>query len=411
LKIKDIDVITLLYEYPSGKGFQFACGHCTGRLSSLIRVSTDAGIVGVGSVYSHPDLVRTIAEGVLGGMLVGCDPLEIEEIWQRCHNVTRWYGRKGAAISALGGLDTALWDIRGKVLGKPLYKLLGGERESVPAYASALLWKEDPKELGYEAERHLAEGFRAMKMRLGRNYEYDSAALHAVRQVIGPKNDLMIDGNSRYTLAQAERMAPEFLTQGVFWLEEPFPQEDVESYRELRPKLGVQLAAGENEFGLQGFRELINQHVVDIVQPDCSRAGGVTECRQIGELAAQNGLRVATHTWSDAVALVANMHVVASLPNGLMVEMDRTGNPLIDELLEEPVKVRDGQVALPQAPGLGVELNYEVLERYSLPPGTAIPDGNYSDVIFGRAFYEPAGPYDGTRETKPTIAQSGRAGS
>ena len=405
MKITEIEAITLLFNYPPGKGFNFACGYCTGRISSLIRVRTDAGLEGIGSVYSHPDLIRTVAEGVLQGMLVGCDPLDVEEIWQRCHNVTRWYGRKGAAVSALGGVDTALWDIRGKALGKPLYKLLGGERDALPVYASALLWKDDPAELADEAEHHLAAGFHGMKMRLGRNYDYDCAALRAVRQAIGPENRLMIDGNARYTLAQAERMAPEFDAHGVFWLEEPFPQEEVESYRMPKPKLNLPLAAGENEFGLPGFAELIGQQIVDIVQPDCSRAGGVTECRRIGELAAQSGLRVATHTWSDAVALVANLHVVASLPTGLTVEMDRTGNALIDKLLAEPLKVTRGQLALPQGPGLGIELNEEVVERYTLPRGTPIRDGNYSDVIFGQPYYQPAGPYDGAKAAKPASAE------
>lgn len=401
MKIEEIEVTTLLYEYPSDQGFQFAGGYCTGRVSSLIRVVTENGITGVGSVYSHPDLVRTIVQRNLRGLLVGRDPMEIEEIWQRCYNVTRWYGRKGAAISTLGGVDTALWDIRGKVLGKPIYELLGGTRAKIPVYASGLLWKEDPAELGREAERYLGQGFRAMKMRLGRNYAYDCEALRIVRQAIGLRNDLMIDGNSRYSLSQAERLIPEFRARNIFWLEEPFPPEDLESFLRLRPKLSIPLAAGENEFGVQGFRELIDRRVVDIVQPDCSRAGGITECRRIGELAAQHGLRVATHTWSDAVALVANMHLIASLPNGLMVEMDRTGNLLIDELLQEPLAVTDGEVSLPQAPGLGVELNEEVVDRYALPPGSQVPDGNYSDVVFGGTSYTPAGPYDAPAEIKP----------
>jgi len=397
LKIAEIEVITLLYRYPEGKGFWYAGGYCSGRLSSLVKVRTDNGLSGIGSVYSHPTIVRTIIEEHLQDMLVGADPLETERLWDLAYSVTRWYGRKGAAVSALGGVDTALWDIRGKAAGKPIYKLLSAERDSVPAYASALLWREDPTQLGDEAGRLLDEGFQAMKMRLGRNFDYDCAALHVVRDTIGKENRLMIEGNARYSLEQAERMGRQFQNRCVYWFEEPFPPEDTDDYLALRAKVDVPLAAGENEFGVQGFRELLDRKMVDIVQPDCSRAGGITECRRIGQLAAQRGLRVATHTWSDAIALVSNMHVIASLSNGATVEIDRTGNGLIDDLLAEPLKVAEGKVALPKSPGLGIELDDEAVKRYTLPRGAPVPDGNYSDMVFGGGYWTPAEPYESVK--------------
>jgi len=398
MKITNIEVTNLRFTYPPGQQFQYAGGACTGRLSSLIRVSTDDGIEGIGSVYSHPDLVRMIVEQQLRDLLIGEDPLEVEAIWDKNYRITRWYGRKGAALSALGGIDVALWDIRGKAAGKPIYQMLGAERHSVPAYASALLWKNDPAELADEAARHLSNGFRAMKTRLGRNYEYDLAGLKAIRDQIGPSNRLMVEGNARYSLEQAKRMLPHFREASAFWLEEPFTPEDVDSYLALRPDCkDIPLAAGENEFGVQGFRELMDgkmdQQLVDIVQPDASRAGGITECHRIGKLAAGRGLRVATHTWSDAVALVANMHLIASLPTAITVEVDQTGNALIEDLLAEPLTVIDGEIAMPQKPGLGIELNQETVERYALPQGAPTPEGNYSDMVFGPQHYAPAGPY------------------
>ena len=395
MRITKLEVVNLQFAYPPGKVFNYAGGRCTGRLSSLVRVMTDSGTSGVGSVYSHPELVRTIIEGNLRDLLIGEDPLDVERIWEQSYKVTRWYGRKGAAMSALGGVDTALWDIRGKAAGKPVYQLLGAQRDSVPAYASGLLWKSDVGELAEEAACYLSKGFRAMKTRLGRNYDYDRAALRALRETLGPENRLLVDGNGRYSLEQARRLIPKFQAAGIFWLEEPFVPEDLDSYLALRPDLGgIPLAAGENDFGVQGFRELMDRHVVDIVQPDCSRAGGITECRRISELAGRGGFRVATHTWSDAVALAANMHLVASLPNSITVEVDQTGNPLIDELLVDKLQVNDGEIAMPQGPGLGIELNEDVVERYTLPPGTPLPDGNYADMVFGRAYYGPAGPYE-----------------
>jgi L-alanine-DL-glutamate epimerase-like enolase superfamily enzyme len=179
----------------------------------------------------------------------------------------------------------------------------------------------------------------------------------------------------------------------AFWFEEPFPPEQIDHFSTLRSRVDVPLAAGENEFGLQGFRELIDAGAVDIVQPDCSRSGGITECRRIGLAAAERGLQVATHTWSDAVALVANMHLIASLPNGITVEVDRTGNPFVDELLAKPLIVHGGEIALPTGPGLGIQLDEEVVDRYTLPPGAPIPDGSYSDMVFGRGQYVALAPY------------------
>jgi D-galactarolactone cycloisomerase len=235
-----------------------------------------------------------------------------------------------------------------------------------------------------------------MKMRLAKNYAYDSAALLAVRQAIGPDNRLMIDGNARYPLSWAIKLAPQFQEAGIFWLEEPFLPENPDDFRALRPHLGsIPLAAGENEFGLQGFRELVDGNVVDIVQPDACRCGGITESLRVTELAARAGRRVAPHTWSDAVALAANMHVVASIRHGITVEVDQTGNPLIEDLLAIPLRVVDGEIPMPQGPGLGIQLNEDVVARYSLPPGMPVPDANYSDMVFGWPYYAPAAPYEG----------------
>src|SRR5262249_7673707 len=152
---------------------------------------------------------------------------------------------------------------------------------------------------------------------------------------IGQDGDVIVDGSHRYTLGAAERMGKFLAAQRVFWFEEPFPPEDIDSYVALRPRLSVPLAAGENDFGVQGFRELIRAGALDIVQPDACRAGGITEWLRIAQMATAANLRLAPHTWSDAVALVANAHVVAAFPNSITVEVDQTGNPFIDDLLTQ----------------------------------------------------------------------------
>lgn len=383
MRIRDIKVTNLQLQYPVDRRFRYAGGVCTGRLTSLVEVRTDEGLTGLGSVYSHPDLTRVVVEEHLGPALIGRDPLDIEGIWDLCYGLTRWYGRKGVALSALGGIDIALWDLRGKAEGKSVSELVGASRDTVPAYASGLLWRNGPRELADEAQRHVKNGFDAMKMRLGRSREYDTSALVAVREAIGPQRRLMVDGNARYSLEEARAMVPRFREAGIFWLEEPFAPEDLSLFAALQPSSrGIPLAAGENEFGMQGFRELVDSGAIDVLQPDCCRCGGFTEARRIGVRAVARGLRVAPHTWSDAVALTANMHLVASLPNSLTVEVDQTGNPFIDRLLKTPLEIRDGTIKLPKGPGLGIELDEDTVARHEISRGERVPPGNYSDMVF-----------------------------
>jgi len=386
MRIATIDVLNLRFAYPGGAGFRYAGGVCSGRVTSLVRVHTECGKTGWGSAYSHPELVRIVVEGHLRPLLLGADPREVEALWQRMYALTRWYGRKGAAVSALGALDTAFWDLRGQALGKPVYALLGGERRRVPAYASALLWRDRFDDLAAEAARHVDNGFRRMKMRLGRGPDYDEQALVAVRRGAGGRAEIMVDGSMRYDLAGAERLGKLLAANGVFWFEEPFAPEDIDSFAALRKRVTVPIAAGENEFGLQGFRELLRAGAVDIAQADASRCGGISEVVKVGRLAAEHGCRLAPHSWSDAVAIVANAHVVAALGNAVTVEVDQTGNPFVENLLAAPLRVVDGHLTLSDAPGLGIEIDPAVIENLTLPSGQPLPDGSYSDMAFGTAF-------------------------
>jgi L-alanine-DL-glutamate epimerase-like enolase superfamily enzyme len=393
MRIADIEVLNLYMEYPNRRGFRYAGGNVTSRVTTLVRVSTDVGQVGLGASYAYPDIVRIIIEKHLRPHLLGADPREVEVLWDKMYSLTRWYGRKGAAISAIGALDTAFWDLRGKSLGKPLYALLGGERNTVPAYASGLFWQEDVCELEREAARHRSRGFRRVKTRLGHSEAYDLAALDAIRRGLGADGDILVDGSHRYTLATAEKMGKILAGHRAFWFEEPFPPEDIDNYVALRPKIAVPLAAGENDFGVQGFREMLRAGALGIAQPDACRAGGITECVRIARMAAGLGVGIATHTWSDAVALMANAHFVAAMPNGITVEVDQTGNPFIEELLVEPLRIENGLLRLPDAPGLGIELNEKALKGLTLPPEQTIPEGNYSDLIFGAGYFCVPPPY------------------
>jgi L-alanine-DL-glutamate epimerase-like enolase superfamily enzyme len=349
-------------------------------------------VSGVGSAYSHPDIVRLIVEQHLRPFLVGQDASAVEELWDRMYSLTRWYGRKGAAISALGAVDVALWDIRGKALGQPVYRLLGGQEPAVTAYASGLLWHEELERLVDEARRYVHAGFRMVKMRLGRDPSYDRQAVDAVLESLEDGALLAVDGTHRYTLDDAVDLGSYLAERGVAWFEEPFPPEDLDAYAALRARTRVPIAAGENEFGLQGFRELVRAGAVDVAQPDVSRAGGITECHRIAGLVEQDGIRLVTHTWSDAVALVANAHLVAAAPTGWAVEVDTTGTPLMEELLTGGSPVGGGIVTLPDRPGLGIELDHDTVLRLALDPGESMRDGNYADLVFGHQPYEVVPP-------------------
>ena len=393
MKIEEIEVINLRYEIPEEQRMSYAGGQLTGRLTTLVRVTASDGKVGWGSAYSHPELVRIVIEDHLKPLLLGDDPREVEALWSKMYQATRWYGRKGVALSALGALDIAFWDLRGKGLDKTVQEILGGSRERVPAYASALLWRDSLESLGREATGYVDQGYRRVKMRLGKDEDYDAAAVRSVRQAVGPAVDVIVDASMRYSLEVARSMAAVLKENRVFWYEEPFEPEDIDNYVALRRHCKVPVAAGENEFGLQGFRELLRAGALDIVQPDACRAGGISECFQVGQLAQKHGARVATHTWSDALALTANMHVIAALPNGITVEVDRTGNPFIDDLLVEPHRIEDGCFRLPKAPGLGVDLNEAVIRRWTLPASQRLPSGAYSDMSFGKEYWVHREPY------------------
>ena len=386
MKIEHVEAVNLLCQYPENDRFQYAGGVCTNRLTTLILVHTDTNFVGIGSVYSHPALIYLIVRDQLNPLLIGEDPCNVEELWKKMYGLTLWYGRKGVAMSTLGGVDTALWDLRGKSAGKPVWELLGGGRKTCPAYASGLLWN-DVDKLAEEAGQYIERGFRRVKMRLARSEEYDTSAVLAVRKAIGMDHDVIVDASMRYHFELACRMGNFLKEQKVFWYEEPFAPEDIDSYVALRQVVDVPIAGGENEFGLQGFREVIRAKALDIVQPDASRCGGISEVWKIAEMAEESGLGVATHSWNDAVAIMANAHVVAAMSNGVTVEVDQMNNPFVNDLLVKPLQIENGELQLSHAPGLGVELDLEVVNKFRLGDPLAIPDGVYSDMMFGKSYF------------------------
>ncbi len=388
--MKIADVRTIPLSYRCAKPYMSAAGAQAVRNALLLEIETDNGLIGIGEAGSAGGPLastQVVVQQELKPLLVGEDPLLIERLWQKMFQRTRQHGRRGIVMHAISGLDMALWDIAGKVANLPVYRLLGAYCDKVEAYASGGFYQEgkDVSALTDEAAGYIAQGYRAMKMKVGRNpstqtnlremlaqneryvvsLDEDLARVEAVRKALGREAKLMIDINCAWSPALAIQMGQALEPYHLYWIEEPVATDDIRGSAEVARALGTAVAGYETEIGLYGFRELIIRGAVDIVQPDIAWAGGFTECRRIAALAHAYNLMVAPHAFSSAITLVASMHLLASIPNGLILEFDQNPNALRQELLKEPIIAdRDGCVTLPDRPGLGVELDPATVEKY-----------------------------------------------
>jgi D-galactarolactone cycloisomerase len=295
------------------------------------------------------------------------------------YHQTRDYGRKGSVISAISAIDIALWDVLGKVRQVPIYKLLGGAfRSRVQAYATGfyrISGQGEAQRLGEEALRHHDAGFRAMKVKLGYGLDDDLAVMREVKRALGDKPvTLMVDTNHGYGVADAIRLGRALESYNLRWYEEPVVPEDLAGYREVRQAVAIPIAGGENEHTAFGFREFLGQRCIDIAQPDIGSAGGFTACRHIIALAQSHGVQVNPHIWGSAVAQAASLQLIAAVPiahhsvfaQEPIFEYDRSSHPFRQHLTEEPLEQRAGWVEVPSKPGLGIEVNRAVLEKYRI---------------------------------------------
>lgn len=340
----------------------------------LIRVETDEGIVGWGEVDSSPEVAAAAvtaktSHGICHGLrevLIGRDPLDIEELWDLMYEKTSYYGRGGVALHAMSGIDIALWDIAGKAMGQPVHKLLGGSyRSKVRAYASALMPMTAAEAEGRACD-FVAQGFSAMKFGwgpLGLDDARDVELIAAARSGAGDA-DLMIDIGQQYTVKQAIRIAGRTEKYRLRWMEEPLRPDDFSGYRRLTGAVSVDIAAGEAESGRRAFQRLIKECRLDIIQPDISRAGGFTETRKIAMLAQDANIRLIPHAFKTGILLSACLHLIAALPDTELLEYSVTKSPIRNDLLREPICPVQGYVEVPGGHGLGVEVNPEVIAQY-----------------------------------------------
>jgi D-galactarolactone cycloisomerase len=381
MKVTDLKIHVL--KSPLEQPFAFSQGWVRQRVATLVEVCTDQGVVGWGEAFAQglepPQIAAAVIESALKPLVVGGDPLDTEVLWHRMYHQTRDYGRKGSVVAAISAIDLALWDIAGKVHGVPISKLLGGAfRTRVQAYATGfyrIQGQGEATRLGQEAVRHYEAGFRAMKVKLGCGVEDDVAVMAEVRRALGERKvTLMVDTNHAYGVADAVRLGRALEPYSLRWYEEPVAPEDLAGYREVRQALSMPIAGGENEHTLFGFRELFAQRAVDIAQPDIGSAGGFTACRHIVTLAHAHGVQVNPHVWGSAVAQAASLQLIAAVPvahHSLyaaepILEYDRSSHPFRQQLVTRPIQAVDGWVEIPSGPGLGIEVDRSVIERYRI---------------------------------------------
>jgi L-alanine-DL-glutamate epimerase-like enolase superfamily enzyme len=375
MKITSIEAIILESPKDYGVDDHEASGP---RYRSLLRVSTDAGIDGWAEIETQPHVLKAAVDapgdgsGVFDGiakLVVGEDPFAVDRLWDKLFTGTIYYGRRGVVLQAISGVDIACHDIMGKVLNQPVHALLGGaRRERIPAYASTL-FRETPDAMRAAADHYLEAGFTAVKFGwggFGKDTRRDVRLVSAAREALGSDRALMIDTgwiyprSTKETIGMVRAMEP----FDPYWIEEPCHPEDYAGYRAVAESTGVRIAAGEQEATVWGFDRLIREGGVDVVQPDLSRCGGFTVARKALTLAQLAGRTICPHAWQSDLLTAASLHLNAVLPQALYQEYNVCDDPISRSLCVTPLRLEDGCLAVPKGPGLGVEINLEVVNRY-----------------------------------------------
>jgi L-alanine-DL-glutamate epimerase-like enolase superfamily enzyme len=344
----------------------------------LVRVHTDEGLVGIGEVDSAPEIVQAVIHAhsshlialSLRDALVGEDPTDVERLWQKMYRASIFYGRRGVAIHAMSGIDIALWDIRGQALGKPISELIGKPiHHRIRAYASRLM-PETESETGDAVAELRGQGFTAIKLGwgpLGKDPKHDVRLASAAREAAGDHVQILIDAGLGYgrDAKTAIAVARELEALGVFWLEEPFEPDEYEAYAELADAVGIRIAAGEQDVTFWGFRELADRGHVDVLQPDVTRSGGITETMRIVNFARERGIDCVLHAWKSGIIKAASLHIDAVMSAPIFQEYCVAQTPINQELTIEKLPIdAEGFVAVPRSPGLGVTLDERVVKRY-----------------------------------------------
>jgi L-rhamnonate dehydratase len=382
MKITNVEVLVLkspgLYNNPEGSEEPLGPTYM-----GIVRVSTDAGITGYSDMETAASVAKAAVEaprwseeGVeafdgLASLIVGENPLEVERLWYKMYRGSIYYGRRGVAIQAISAIDIALWDIMGKFYQQPIHILLGGKwRDKVRAYASTL-FRPTPQAMGEATKKYLDQGFTAIKFGwgvFGKDPNMDVRLVEAARQQMGSQNDLLVDTGwfIERTPKQAIQVVRSIEAFRPFFVEEILHPEDYDGYRQVAENVETLIACGEQEATEWGFRQLIEQGNVDILQPDLTRCGGFTIARKIVHMAELGNVLVIPHSWSSDLLTAASLHLNAFQRRAVFVEFNTSQGPLSRAMVKTPLQMTDGYVPVPTGPGLGLEVNEETLEKYRI---------------------------------------------
>ncbi|WP_199911801.1 mandelate racemase/muconate lactonizing enzyme family protein [Dongshaea marina] len=369
MKITDVEVICLR-ACPTDQSCEW------GEDAVIVQIHTDVGITGIGEADSSPEVIKACIETKnsnlycygLKELLIGENPLEIERLWNKMYWASNYMGRRGAGIHAISALDIALWDIAGKFYGVPVHTLLGGKyRESIPAYGT-FIPSAIPEENRKIASDLVNQGFLSLKFGggvFGDDPELDYQIVRHIREAIGDEIELQIDLASKWrTSSHSAKMCQRLAEFNLNWVEEPVLADDLRGYAKLSRKIDCKLAGGESLTTRYEFRDFLEQSGVDIIQPDITRCGGISEMKKIYDLAQLYGCELIPHGFSTGILLAASVHFLAACEHASLMEYSQSSSPLFTELVSNRLPFENGYVRVPDTPGLGIELNPEVIEMY-----------------------------------------------
>ena len=372
-----VAVNTHILDYQLETAFESASMHFSRRQHCLVEIVCDDGTIGWGECLGPAKPNAAIVE-VYAQSLIGEDPLQTEKVWLTLYNRLRDQGQRGLTVTALSGIDIALWDIKGKHFGVPISTLLGGRfRDSVRAYATGSFRRagvDRVADIAAEVAGYRRDGFHAVKIKIGFDVEEDLEVIAAVRDAIGPDMRMMIDANHGYDYLEAIELGQRAAPFGIDWFEEPVLPEQISTYEAVRAGQPIPIASGENWHGRYAMHEPLARRAVDIVQPDICGVGGFSEMRRVADMAAMHGVRLVPHVWGTAVCLAASLQFMTALPpnpprrNPIepIMEFDRTENPFRQAVVYTPLEHKQGVMEIPNGPGLGIEINREALATYAL---------------------------------------------
>ncbi len=375
LKIVDIKAFATSFPVPPAASLTLGVGRVVKRDTVVVKVTTAGGLIGWGESHHSrsPGAIAHHINTTLAGLIKGRDATDVVGVWKMIYDKQlASHGMGAGTAMAMSGIDLALWDIRGKACGWPLYKLLGGTSKPIPAYAGGVsLGYQPPASLVDEARPLLAQGYRAIKLRLGDSPARDIERVEAVRKAFGDELEILTDANTGYNIADARKVMPVLDDNGIGWLEEPFPAHDYTAYRQAATYGHTPLAAGENHYTRFEFNQVFECGAITIWQPDLSKTGGITETLRIAAMASAHKFPINPHTSMTGLNMAASIHLLAAIENGGYFEADVSKlNLFRDALTEKPYEVgRDGCVRPLEKPGIGLEVDEAFLAKHPVIEG------------------------------------------